>query len=391
MRHVERMRDPRQHYAEHLTSDGATDVVNPQKLGAALGSQVCGRCHSVWRFASNEVYSRFLKDGLGFEPGEELSSRGIMVIRSHALDPGAFWPDDEVKPSGREYNALLSSPCFRGGDFGCTSCHALHGPGDAAALEDWRDDQLRPGMRGNPACLRCHDSFAPAQALVAHTNHAADSPGSECQNCHMPYTNLGLRKAIRSHTITSPSAQTDRDTGRPNACNGCHLDQPLGFAARALADWYGQPMPELDDIERTVPASVVDLLSGDAAQRALAASALGWAPAVEISDAASWAPPLLSVLLRDPYDAVRYHAKRSLARIPGYEDAEYDWVAPASEREAQSGRITRRWLERRRAMGLRGKLGFLLTPASEGGADLTEAVFDRLAEQRDESPISIRE
>jgi hypothetical protein len=389
--HADRMRSPESRYAQHLSSEPPDDVVNPGKLGAARGSQVCGRCHSVWIHRSNEDYQAFLEDGVPFEPGDVLYEGGVAVVARNARDSGSFWPDGHVKPSGREYNGLLASPCFAGGEFGCTSCHTLHPDGDEEALAAWRDDQLRPGMRGNAACLQCHEAFSTAEAATAHTHHAPDSSGSECQNCHMPYTNLGLRKAIRSHTISSPSASTDRETGRPNACNGCHVDRPLGWTAAALARWYGQPVPALTPIERAVPAAVVDLLSGDAAERALAASALGWAPAVAISHAREWTPPLLAVLLDDPYDAVRYHAQRSLRRLPGYEDVEYDWVGSRKTRIEQARAVRERWVADRRARGHGAGLGWLLTPADAGGADLGVDVLTQLYRERDDTPIEVRE
>ena len=217
------------------------------------------------------------------------------------------------------------------------------------------------------------------------------SSGSECQNCHMPFTNLGLRKAIRSHTISSPKVAADRATGRQNACNGCHVDRPLGWTAAALGEWYGHPVPELDEIERAVPATVVDLLSGDAAERAIAASSLGWAPAVELAGVADWAPPLLAITLDDPYDAVRFHAKRSLGRLPGYEEIEYDWVAPAAVRSEQARAVSLHWDRLRQAGDRPPGLGWLLTPAAAGGADLTPGIFRQLSAQRDDTPIEVRE
>jgi len=392
--HAAQMRNPTDRYAQYLADATPGDIVNPAKLDAATESQVCGRCHSVWSHASNEDYQRFLKEGSSFQPGEQLNEQGVAVLTQHAVDPGSFWPDDEVKPSGREYNGLIASPCYAGGNFGCSSCHALHIGGDASAREAWRDDQLRPGMRGNAACLQCHESYEAPEALAAHTHHPVASSGSECQNCHMPYTNLGLRKAIRSHTISSPDAEVDRATGRPNACNGCHLDQPLGWTARTLADWYGQPMPEgLSPVELGVPATIDDLLSGDAAQRAIAASALGWPQAVNVSKARQWGPPLLATLLTDPYDAIRYHAKRSLHRMPGFSEreVEYDWIAPHEQRLTQAQAIASRWAAQRRARGKPTHLGYLLTPAEAGGADLTDEIYKQLAAARDDRPIEVRE
>jgi len=389
--HAKQMRSPSRRYAQHFGELAASDVTNPATLDAATSSQICGRCHSVWRHRSNEEFSEYLIEGIDFTPGGQLADAGIVVIQGHANDPGSFWPDGEVKPSGREYNGLIDSPCFRGGDFSCLSCHEMHPPGDSAALENWRDDQLRPGLRGDAACLQCHESFASSDARAAHTHHPAGSSGGECLNCHMPYTNLGLRKSIRSHTISSPRAAVDQATGRPNACNGCHLDRSLGWTARTLATWYGHDVPELTPVERGVPAAAVDLLSGDAAQRALAASALGWAPAVEVSGASAWAPLLLATTLADPYPAIRYHAKRSLERLEGYEDIDYDWVGPAPQRRARAKAVAARWSAERRRAGAPPHLGFLLSDPGAGEERLTTAIFDELARSRDDRPVEVRE
>ena len=90
-------------------------------------------------------------------------------------------------------------------------------------MEAWRDDQLKPEMEGSAACLQCHESIA--ADIPAHTHHSLESSGSDCYNCHMPHTTYGLMKAIRSHQIDVPSMEQSLKTGRPNACNLCHLDQ----------------------------------------------------------------------------------------------------------------------------------------------------------------------
>ena len=84
-------------------------------------------------------------------------------------------------------------------------------------------------------------------------------------------------------------------------------------------------------------------------------------------------------------------AKRSLHRIPGFEDVDYDWVASAERRRQQAHAVVRRWSAQRRASGRGTGLGFLLTRADAGGANLTAAVFEELARARDDRPIEVRE
>ena len=132
-----------------------------------------------------------------------------------------------------------------------------------------REDQLSPRMETNEACYQCHESWR--EDLTARTHHAADSSGSLCYNCHMPHTSYALYKGIRDHSISIPSVTSIRSNSRPNACNLCHLDKTLEWTARNLANWRGESDEQirkdlnlLTDDERSVAASVLYLLRGDA-------------------------------------------------------------------------------------------------------------------------------
>jgi hypothetical protein len=178
-------------------------------------------------------------------------------------------------------------------------------------MNEWADDQLAPRAIGNGACAPCH------RMADGHSHHRAASTGSSCDNCHMPHTTYGLLKTIRSHQISSPSVRATVDTGRPNACNLCHLDKTLGWTADALAQWYGVSRPALGDDEESVAASVLWLLKGDAGQRAIVAQAMGWTPAQQASGAA-WLAPYLALTQKDQYAAVRLIASRSMNTLPPF-------------------------------------------------------------------------
>ncbi len=251
-----------------------------------------------------------------------------------------------VRATGREYNGVIDSPCYRkatkdAATLSCFSCHTMHKTADdGRAIGEWADDQLAPRADGNEACLQCH---APAMRDVpGHTNHRADSAGSSCYNCHMPYTTYGLLKTIRSHQISSPSVKATVDTGRPNACNLCHLDKTLAWTAEYLETWYATPKPHLGDEEQSVAASLLWLLKGDAGQRAIVAQSLGWAPAQQASGT-GWIAPYLALFLDDPYDAVRYIASRSLKTLPGFQAFAFDYVAPQQTRAAQRIQAMQIW------------------------------------------------
>lgn len=330
--HIRVNSDPRRRYALRREKKPDPTIVNPARLDAKKSSQVCGQCHAV-RFNSKKA--EWLAEGFRYRPGGEEDAKVPPVRYNHLAETtvlpaglkdnpeilrGSFWNDGMVRVSGREYSGLIESACHERGDLSCLSCHSMH--------QSKPDDQLAARMDDNQACLQCHKKLE--KNISQHTHHAAGSSGSLCYNCHMPHTTYGLLKAIRSHQISSPDMAVTLRTGRPNACNLCHLDKSLGWTAQTLSAWYGTPVADLSLEEKTIAASVLWALKGDAGQRALIAWHLGWGPAQETSGRA-WMPPYLAALLDDPYPAVRYIASRSLTRLPGYEHFPYDHLAAPDE------------------------------------------------------------
>lgn len=326
--HVEANRNPLRRL--RLRGEADPTVVNPRRLSSRASSEICGQCHSVW---VERDFQEYLATGKPYRAGESLD-QAIHVVRYDTSpreewhrkwagpDPESryaqyFWRDGTVRVTGREYNGLLESPCFTRGEMSCLTCHSMH--------DSEPNDQLKPAAldkSGDESCLGCHGALR--SKIEEHTRHPAGSAGSSCYNCHMPHTTWGLFTAIRSHRIDSPSAAVSVRTGRPNACNQCHVDRTLAWTAERLSEWYGQPPVELTPAQREVPASLLWLLSGDAAQRAIAAWTLGWKPARQVAGD-GWQAPLLARTLDDPYAAVRYVAWRSLRQLPGYGDFKFDF------------------------------------------------------------------
>jgi len=395
--HVRANRDPLQRYMRRLRDERDPTIVNPAKLPHDRSTQVCGQCHSVFYSKSQEDYTRALREGFRFRPGDELEETRHVVRcepdptqatpidrQLRAMFPGymqsRFWSDGMIRVAGREYNALLESPCYQRGELSCLDCHVLHQPTDDTrpALE-WADDQLQVGRRGDAACADCHAELA--ADVEAHTFHPPSSAGSECMNCHMPHTAYALQKAVRSHTVDSPRVATELATGRPNACNLCHLDRSLGWTAEQLAERYGHERPALTDDQAQVPAGVRWLLTGDAALRALTAWSLGWAPAREASGE-GWIPGYLAETFDDPYDSVRFIGARSLRALPGYAELEFDPLGSPAERRAAQQRVREQW----RRAGLQPGPGF---PHDERGELLPD--YTRLLGLRDTRPVDLVE
>jgi hypothetical protein len=258
-------------------------------------------------------------------------------------------------------------------------------PDDPRPIAEWADThQVAAGMDGNGACLQCHAAIG--TNLPAHTKHRPASTGSSCYNCHMPYTTYGLLRALRSHQISSPTAAASIDTGRPNACNSCHLDKTLAWTSDYLEKWYATPKVTLSEDEQTIAASLLWLLRGDAGQRALAAWSMSWPPAQHASGSGWMAVPL-AMLLNDPYDAVRFIAHRSLRSLPGFDGFQYDFLAPSPDRLATTLKALDHWPRTLRPGDRRTDATLLLDAA---GSPRMDAII-RLGLQRDDRPIVLRE
>jgi cytochrome c554/c'-like protein len=403
--HARANASPTRRYVFHLTGRADPTIVQPLRLDPRRSSQVCGQCHSLWEFYDQAGERQANSNGLPYLPGDDLSktrfiaqpTRNMDSPRMKALladDPSfvssMFWSDGMVRATGREYNGLLDSPCYKNAKddartLSCFSCHTMHQmPDDARPVKEWAAGQVSTRGRGNDACLQCHQALGPD--IAAHTKHRADSSGSSCYNCHMPFTTYGLLKTIRSHQISSPTVRATVETGRPNACNLCHLDKTLAWSAEHLQQWYGTPQPELSEDDRAIAASLVTLLRGDAGQRAIVAQAMGWAPAQQVSGT-NWMPPYLALLTNDPYDAVRYITGRSLRSLPGYEELTYDFVAPPERRLAMRTHVLERWRDLRLSEGRRTDPQLLFTP--EGM--FVSGTIDRLMAERDNRRVFYRE
>ena len=350
--HIKYYQNPFNRYKTKDAKKVAIGIINPddKKIDHKRSSQVCGQCHS-YQFTPNKM-DRY-NNGPRFTPGGQLNaSSNTVVVKPSSFTndsinskadlkkfiskhghphPGKewlkdrFWPDGMVRVTGREYNGLLDTACFQKGKMSCLSCHSMHDYHD-------RNDQLAPQMDSNEACFKCHENLR--DNLTSHTNHAADSTGSSCYNCHMPHTTYGLLNAIRSHQIDSPKVSTQLKTGRVNACNLCHINKSLKWTSENLIKWYGHEPVELSEDDKSISSILKMLLMGDAGQRVIAAWHMGWKPAREISGN-DWQPGWLFRSMNDPYSAVRYIAHKALIIDPRLNKIEFDYTGPLTKRTEQ--------------------------------------------------------
>lgn len=323
------------HHQKQIATGIKDPIVNPAKCSPDVSSEICGQCHSY--FVPPNMES-FAKQGYTYRAGGDLHRSHHLVSYAEAKaqgDEGAmacYWNDGTGRLAGREFSAMIESPCYQNGPLSCISCHSSH--------NSEPDDQLAAGMRTNQACLQCHTSMS--DRIAEHTHHAADSSGSLCYNCHMPHTSFGVMKAMRSHRVQIPRVASNAQNDQPNACNLCHLDQTLAWSAEKLTAWYDQPAVKLTRDEQEVAGSLLWLLKGDAVQRAVAAWHMSWQPALEASGD-QWQLPFLAELLTDDYAVVRFVSGKALRRYAGFSDLHYDYVGPPTDRQQVKQQTLELW------------------------------------------------
>ena len=373
------------------------EIVHPAKLTAERSAQLCGFCHSMkWIDDKTENWRHA---GFKYRPGDDLEKTTPVILTSKTNSiPGLaqylarnpeilrdfFWSDGMIRVSGRELNGVMESPCYKGGKFSCLSCHSGH--------DSEPDDLLSATGRTSAACLQCHEKFGQPAQLTAHTRHSPASSGTDCYNCHMPHTTYGVLKGIRSHEISSPRVLDDLQTGRPNACNLCHLDQTLDWTAQHLKAWYGQEVPQISAPNKSLSHALRLALAGDAGQRAIIAWHLGWAPA-QTASRTNWLSPVLGQLLDDPYAAVRLVAERSSKSL-NVSLENYDFSVQPSQRSPMRDRVWRDWQETVRKNPQEDnsppqtQVRLLVTPAD---LDRQKKAYDELLGWRDHRPVRLRE
>jgi predicted CXXCH cytochrome family protein len=405
--HVRANQNPARRYELHLAGGDDATIINPLKLTAERSSQLCGQCHAIASFAQRDwdegYWNRYhvgedlertrnivrveqpdslaeVRAAYDRKWGERRMPDGRLVadVDFGTFQDGRYWSDGVVRVGGREYNAITGSACYDGGKLSCLSCHSMH--------DSDPTDQLAHDRVDNRACVQCHNEYEQPAAVEAHTHHPAASSGSQCYNCHMPFTSYGLLKATRSHTIDSPRVRTALESGRPTACNQCHLDQTLDWTQRHLKEWYPATEDlELSDDQRDVSASVLWAVQGDAGQRALAAWTMGWEDARQASGQ-NWFVPYLANLLNDPYPAVRFIAARSLRLVEGFADFEYDFLGDEDSRRAAKRKALDVWEQ---APGSPDRRGSAILLDETGRLDQT--TFDRLLKQRNDKDLDLNE
>jgi hypothetical protein len=334
--HATANQNPLRRYWLHFTDTPDPSIINPKRLSKERSAQVCGQCHGQRQPVTSELVDVWLNTGPTYRAGDDLFQHVKLV--QPTTEPAAtfaprFWQNGEPRLSAYEYQSLMKSKCYPSAT--CIDCHQGHGgaleKGKAAGMISAADKQ-------GQACQGCH---AKAAALPAHQKHAKASPMTNCVDCHMPKSVYGVMEIHRSHAISIPKPLQAAAQNRPDACTGCHVNQPAAWAAQWIGAWKGQT-PSPSSTENT-PENLRQLFAGDPVQRAIAAKLAGLPTAALSASERRAQIPWLVAALEDPYPAIRRFAQQSLQHsAPSEAQAAvqaFDFLARPEQRQPQLDRI----------------------------------------------------
>ncbi|MEI9937979.1 MAG: cytochrome c3 family protein, partial [Pseudomonadota bacterium] len=243
-------------------------------------NRACAKCHTV-------LFSRYPYTWEG---------------RTRRHDPGG-----STINSGEARDFLLGD-CNK--QLSCLHCHDPH-------AEDAKSSLLAlEGSQGDALCSSCHQNLRGAEALRAHTHHAADSAGSHCLNCHMPKKNLGLAYELtRYHRIGSPTDRERVEGDRPLECALCHTDKSVDELTATMERLWHKRYDR--DALRRLYGKDLRVNALEATLRYGKPHEQGTAVAIAGRDRRRDWLPLVTAQLANDYPLVRYFARHAIEQITG--------------------------------------------------------------------------
>lgn len=174
--------------------------------------ETCARCHArATRFSDT------------YQHGQSLLQTHVPAT----VNPVNYFVDGQIREEDYEYGSFLQSKMHASG-VTCINCHEPH--------------SMKLLTTGNALCTSCHATAK--YDGPQHSFHKSESKGNQCVSCHMPVTTYMVVDDRHDHSLRVPRPDHSVEMGSPNACNKCHTDKPVKWAADQFAKWFGPKLPK---------------------------------------------------------------------------------------------------------------------------------------------------
>jgi predicted CXXCH cytochrome family protein len=273
---------------KHNTATG--NAARSQVRATEREIEVCAQCHA-----------RRGQIAEGYLPGKSF----LDYYRPALLTSPLYHGDGQQRDEVYIWGSFLQSKMYASG-VTCSDCHNPH------------SGKLR--AEGNTVCASCHS--AAKYDAPAHHHHKSGSACAACVACHMPTTIYMVVDPRHDHSLRLPRPDLSVKFGTPNACNGCHTNRDVRWAAAQVNKWYGHDAQGYQRFAAVFSAANAGVIDAPAQLRAIAADAshpaIVRATALAQLNAADSQRALetFSEGLRDPNPLLRLAALQSLAGAP---------------------------------------------------------------------------
>lgn len=156
------------------------------------------------------------------------------------LDEGLYHPDGQILEEVYVYGSFIQSKMYDRGVM-CSDCHDPH--------------SAERVLEGNALCTQCHretqyDTYQhhfhqqeggdgePIRSADGEVLWAVGS-GAQCETCHMPGRYYMGNDYRPDHSFRVPNPRLAAETGSPDACLRCHVDEDAEWSRAKVAEWYG--------------------------------------------------------------------------------------------------------------------------------------------------------
>lgn len=173
--------------AKHAKTGKLSDIINPEKLQSATGSQECDQCHQSGH-AKNYQSGFWSELPMIFDEGSPLGQAKHYTVGDNLDDfyvenKRRLWHGTDYLKEGKAYTDQVRSSKHGQAGMNCKTCHDPH------------SEQTR--LPANDLCVSCHADKAGKEGRMEHLGKSHFQESVNCIDCHMPMATISYLRSQR--------------------------------------------------------------------------------------------------------------------------------------------------------------------------------------------------